>query len=191
MYNNFQDVMAKRTDNELVIIVSTERHKYQQVAIEAAEIEIEKRKINPAIIIELKEKVKVENSKKDSILLRKANIQNRIINQVIDFMAIAFLYSFIKIITFGTLKSEDGMDQLLFFVAYFFYYIYLENNYQQTLGKFYTKTKVVTLNGDKPSLKKIIARTLLRTIPYDLISFIIERNGFHDNISKTTVIEIE
>ena len=36
--------MSKRTDNELVIIVSTERPNYQQTAIEAAEIEFDKSK---------------------------------------------------------------------------------------------------------------------------------------------------
>lgn len=66
----------------------------------------------------------------------------------------------------------------------------MEQKYQQTLGKFFTKTKVVQLNGDKPKFHTIVRRTFLRTIPYDYISFFFDGKFFHDTNSRTLVINL-
>lgn len=187
---DFQHVMAERTDKELVIIVSTDRHKYQKAALDAAEIEIEKRKIDPVIITNLTEKVKVENSILESISSKKTPIKNRALNQVIDYSAIVLLCYLINFIISVISNLADDLQGLIFLIVYFSYYIYMEIIFQQTFGKLYTKTKVVTLDGDKPTLRQIITRTSLRIIPYDIISFFIEKNGFHDSLSKTTVIDM-
>jgi uncharacterized RDD family membrane protein YckC len=192
MENNFQEIMAQRTDDELIIIVSTERLKYQQPAIEAAENEIAKRNISNTIIDELKEKVLIENFTKETIAGYTTNLKNRATNQIIDFITIAILYKFVNYSLFILLGTpEEEVVVLSFIISYFGYYIYMESKFQQTLGKFYTKTKVVTLNGEKPKLINIVGRTFLRTIPYDPISFSSSKNGFHDSLSKTTVIDIK
>lgn len=188
---SFQQIMAERTVSELVIIVSTERFKYEKNAIEAAESEIEKRKINPALIHALKEKVQNENTITAVISAKSTNLQNRATNQIIDFIAIGILVTALKKIGILIFKLSEDIEPLIFVFAYIFYYVFMESKYQQTLGKFYTKTLVVTLNGKKSKIKSIIGRTLLRTIPYDIISFFFNKNGFHDSLSETRVIDIK
>jgi hypothetical protein len=58
------------------------------------------------------------------------------------------------------------------------------------LGKFITKTKVVTL-GEKPSINDIMRRTFCRLIPFDRLSFLFMENGIHDGLSNTRVIKVE
>ena len=62
-------------------------------------------------------------------------------------------------------------------------------NFRKLWGNFFTKTKVVNLNGEKPSLNDIIVRSFCRLIPFDRISFLFAKNGFHDGISNTRVIK--
>ena len=56
MNSDFKDVMSKRTDEELIKIVTVDRNKYQPLAIESAEEEIKNRNIDNAKI----EKVNAE-----------------------------------------------------------------------------------------------------------------------------------
>jgi uncharacterized RDD family membrane protein YckC len=59
----------------------------------------------------------------------------------------------------------------------------------KTIGKFITKTRVLTDGGQKPTLKTIIIRTLSRFIPFEMISCINERaHGWHNTLSKTIVL---
>ncbi|MFC5195237.1 hypothetical protein ACFPH8_07830 [Bizionia hallyeonensis] len=42
MENEFEQAMSERTDEELIKIVTLEKNRYKPIALEAAEIEIEK-----------------------------------------------------------------------------------------------------------------------------------------------------
>ena len=71
------------------------------------------------------------------------------------------------------------------------YFIILEYKIGRTIGKYITKTKVVTEIGEQPNLKSIIIRTFCRLIPFDSLSFLFkDGEGWHDTISKTKVINI-
>lgn len=48
-------------------------------------------------------------------------------------------------------------------------------------------TKVVMLNGSKPTTAVLFRRNLYRLIPLDVFSFLFGK-GFHDTISKTRVV---
>ena len=52
-----------------------------------------------------------------------------------------------------------------------------------------TKTKVVKMNGEKPTDGDIITRTFCRLIPFDRLSFLFVKNGIHDFLSKTKVVK--
>ncbi len=69
------------------------------------------------------------------------------------------------------------------------YYLLTEYKFQRTLGKVLTKTKVVSLTGDKPTLKQIIFRTLSRSIPFEYFSYLATVEGIHDKLSKTRVVK--
>jgi uncharacterized RDD family membrane protein YckC len=73
--------------------------------------------------------------------------------------------------------------------AFFGYYVIMETKYQKTIGKFITKTTVVTKDGAKPEIGDIVRRTFCRLIPFDRISFMFTKNGFHDRLSDTIIIK--
>lgn len=77
----------------------------------------------------------------------------------------------------------------LFSASFLIYYFVMEAVFQRTPGKFVTKTIVVNESGGKPKLSFIFFRTLCRLIPFDHISFLFVRKGFHDYLSNTTVVD--
>ena len=76
-------------------------------------------------------------------------------------------------------------------IAFLLYYLLLEYyNNGQTVGKKFSKTKVVNLKGEKPSFKAIFIRSLLRFNPVYIFSFLFGNEiGTHDMLSKTRVID--
>ena len=66
----------------------------------------------------------------------------------------------------------------------------MEYKYERTLGKFITKTIVLTKDGKKTKFSDILARTFCRLIPFDWLSYFFTSNGLHDRLSNTTVIKI-
>ncbi len=68
------------------------------------------------------------------------------------------------------------------------YYILSEFLWQRTIGKLLTKTKVVTISGDKPTFLQILGRTLSRSIPFEYLSYFVSMSGIHDRLSGTRVI---
>ena len=64
METSFDIVMSKKTNQELIVIVTADRKKYQESAINSAEREIEKRDIDKTIISEINKKIEIEKSEK-------------------------------------------------------------------------------------------------------------------------------
>jgi uncharacterized RDD family membrane protein YckC len=194
MENNFIKVMSNKTDEELIKIVTINRAKYQELAIEAAEKEIDLRKIDASQFEKITAKVEIENKVIKKIENNTVGSRIRFVNFLIDFIVIFLLYfiivpvieAFLPLVN-QTERAIYRIGSLVFFVA--LYYIPLEYGLQKTLGKIVTKTKVVTLEGNKPELIDIISRTFCRLIPFDRFSFFYSRNGFHDAISRTKVIK--
>ena len=81
---------------------------------------------------------------------------------------------------------------------FFLYYFICEFLWGKTLGKKICGTKVVTLDGSKPSAKTVAIRTFCRIIPFNFISFFFtdkDENGnmtrmWHDILSHTRVTRI-
>ncbi len=72
---------------------------------------------------------------------------------------------------------------------YFFSEILLKG---RTIGKYVTKTKVVTYTGEVPDVGAIFTRSLCRFIPFEAFSFLGQTGrGWHDSISDTYVVDIE
>lgn len=68
------------------------------------------------------------------------------------------------------------------------YFATLEGLFQRTLGKRLLGLQVTTLGGHTPALPQIMKRTLCRLIPFEPISNLSPEGGWHDTISKTTVM---
>jgi uncharacterized RDD family membrane protein YckC len=186
---DFKDVMSKRTEEELIKIVTIDRNKYQPLAIECAEQEIKIRNIDVSKIEEVKAKLTTRNEELKEFDSKKVSTLTRFIHFIIDSIV---CFIIVAILTFS-LNAKDDFQMLLgyiiFFASYISYYVFMENKYQKTIGKFITKTKVVKKNGTKPQVGDILIRTLSRLIPFDRISFLFTTNGFHDRLSDTTIIK--
>lgn len=191
---DFTSVMTTRTDEELIKIVTVQRSDYQPEAVAAAEKEIKLRNISLTDIESAKEQIRISDLQAKETETGTVSSIIRLIHFVVDTATILFSATIagyaISILSLGFLDGySDVIAPLLILALYFLYYIYLEYNYQTTLGKHLTKTKVVKANGQKPGLNDIIVRTLCRLIPFDRFSYIFTSNGFHDYLSKTTVIK--
>lgn len=79
---------------------------------------------------------------------------------------------------------------IYFLFIYFLYYLIFESLFGRTPAKFLTGTKVIDENENRPNLKTILIRNLSRLIPFDSFSFLMSDTGWHDSISKTSVINI-
>jgi uncharacterized RDD family membrane protein YckC len=180
MLNNddFSEIMFKKTDEELIKIVTTDKDLYLPLSVEAADNEIKKRGIDL---------LKIEAQR----ILKKNQVSSfiRFLNYFIDVIMIIFIISilgyYFKIFHNGHLTTS-GFFSL--FISYFFYYVIMEYSFQRTVGKFMTKTKVVTSEGERPEFYEIVVRTVCRFIPYDCYSFLYTDKGFHDYSSGTRVI---
>jgi hypothetical protein len=197
MENNFDDVMSKRTNQELIVIVSTDRSKYQQSAIISAEREIKKRNINKSIIDDAKitaDEQKIKNAFFENL---KATEQIRFLSVLIDVLVICLVVFIINygasfLLSFFDSPLNDFADFSISIMVYFTYFIFMENKFQQTFGNMIAKTKVVDNNGSKPSLKAILKRNLSRpiTIGRYATGFAFEGTPFLDRFSNTTIINI-
>lgn len=194
MKNNFTKVMSNKTNEELIKIITINSSKYQELALEAAQAEIDLRNIDTSKLEEIT--AKIESEKQIIQKIENSSVKSRIrfANFTIDFIVIFILFALIVPgfeqflpLTSRVELSMYRIGSLILFFA--IYYIYFEYKTQKTLGKIITKTKVVTFEGNKPELIDIVSRTFCRLIPFDRFSFLYSRNGFHDAISQTKVIK--
>ncbi len=195
MENEFKQVMSERTDEELIKIVTVERERYNPIAIEAAESEIEKRKLDISGFEQVIEDATIEKEQKQQVDLNIAGSVIRFLNYIIDFI-VAYLLVLVVFIILGIFITPFANDILgafltliIAFGTFLSYYAFMEIKFQKTVGKFITKTKVVKINGEKPNTSDIITRTLCRLIPIDGISYVFVKNGIHDYLSKTKVVK--
>jgi len=76
-----------------------------------------------------------------------------------------------------------------FFGTAMVYYTLLEGIFAKTPGKWFTRSRVVTLSGKRPNLAVILWRSLLRLTIIDLFFGPFLNGPLHDYASKTMVIE--
>ena len=132
-----------------------------------------------------------------------ASKEKRFVNSLIDtlcYYIIVVIFGILLGITFAILapqylyvfdENHPGLEYLVAFCIYSFYYITMETLTGRTVGKLITKTKVVDSNGNIPSFKAILIRTLCRFIPFDAFSYLgNDSSGWHDKFSKTMVVKV-
>jgi uncharacterized RDD family membrane protein YckC len=130
-----------------------------------------------------------------------ADKSQRIINLIFDLGAVLIIWIIFVMITvilgvYPTSPEDGGKPAsqqyfvLLCIPIYWGYYFFTEYKFQKTLGKLLTKTIVVNLDGDKPTAKEILIRTLSRNIPFEYLSYLLDVVGIHDHLSKTRVVKL-
>ena len=83
---------------------------------------------------------------------------------------------------------HSGATLLLVIIVMILYYLFFESLFARTPGKFIMNAKVVLMNGERPDFGHIFGRTLARFIPFDNLSVLIRRVGWHDSVSGTLVV---
>lgn len=114
----------------------------------------------------------------------KASKAKRFLHFVIDSIIIAVLYTFF-------LRDTENLNviSVIFqgLLLQFLYYFILEYTFKTTIGKFFAGTKVVGEDGTISH--NIFLRSLCRLIPFEPFSFLFGSQGWHDQFSKTVVID--
>ena len=119
----------------------------------------------------------------------------RLVNFIVDTLVWLILYFTIAyfldqyIVRFNSFLVNYVYSICLGLLTYLAYYMVMEFYFHKTLGKFITRTKVVSIDATKVSLKSIIKRSLSRLIPIDALYYIFSHNGLHDNLSRTKLIK--
>lgn len=148
---------------------------------------------------QLKSEYDAGKIKRETTLLT-ASLNKRFVNYLFDSL---FIFIFTFIVVFRVLFMlmaffPSGVNFNLgnyggYLVTYTFsivFYTVFETSTGKSPGKYITKTKVVTLTGEKPDFISILKRSLCRCIPFNAVSFLFTDNSFwHDSLSKTMVIE--
>ena len=115
-----------------------------------------------------------------------------------------FLTFLIDIVIYYTLSAVAGVfigifgdvnDNVLVYTTvytiYALYYIILEGTTGRTIGKMIMKTKVVTLDGEKPTFGQAFIRTISRFVPFEFISdWMDDSVMWHDKWASTRVVKI-
>ncbi len=111
-----------------------------------------------------------------------------IIGSIIGGVLIYFFPSYLYLLD----EENRFRDYMLGFIIGLIYYSFFEGFTGRSLGKFFTKTKVITEDGKKPNFGTIFVRSLCRHIPFNHFSFLgNDAVGWHDKFSKTRVVEID
>ena len=121
--------------------------------------------------------------KKKSMKGTKLRLVNFLIDTIIYFV---LLIIFVQVFRdFIDVKNVKWISALF----YFSYYFILEYFTGQTIAKILTKSKTISATeNNEYFLIRIIIRTLVRFIPFDILSYIFTSRGLHDIFSKTKVI---
>jgi uncharacterized RDD family membrane protein YckC len=195
MNSDFKSVMYQKSDDDLLNIVSVDREKYQEKALLAAEEEIKRRNLNtdkiPELISSHKEKIDKEEQTQSLAVSKGLRFFHYIVDLIIVYFLTLVLFIFLRF--FISVEENSNFESVIsisgFIGTFLFYYIYCESKYQKTIAKYLTKSKVVSINGEKPSQDEITKRTIARLIPFDNFSFLLKQSGLHDRISDTLVIK--
>ena len=122
-----------------------------------------------------------------------ASLPQRIVNLAIDTVA-QFVLVIALSILMGVFVSEETLDAMPSLVLQLgvplLYYVPLEQRYGRTLGKVVSRTRVDRMGGGRPGFGRAVARSLIRVVPFEPLSFVFAHRGWHDEWSGTRVVRL-
>lgn len=122
------------------------------------------------------------------------NKKTRFINFIFDSVIVGFFINLVIYLSYYlnnsyTIDETKEERKLIVLTCLTMYYILSESIFGVTIGKIITKTKVVGLSGEKPTIFQILIRSLCRLLPIDVISYLgWGSRGVHDIFSKTKLV---
>ena len=115
----------------------------------------------------------------------------RVGNYIIDWACYSIIYVIvINLVEYAYYYLFDEYimpPDVFFYLGYSTYYFVFEFFTGTTPGKRLTKTEVRNRYYEKPKMKAIVIRSILRVLPWDALSFLFGFTGMHDSLSKTSV----
>jgi uncharacterized RDD family membrane protein YckC len=124
-----------------------------------------------------------------------ASLGRRLANFIVDYLARGVLG-----LALGRVIAEVGIPvheyAVVFTIAftlftYMLYYVAFEAIFGFTIGKMVTGTRVVTVDGHRPTFLQILGRTAARFVPIEPFSiFGSTLCGWHDRWSGTRVVRL-
>nr|WP_314495049.1 RDD family protein [uncultured Chryseobacterium sp.] len=131
----------------------------------------------------------------------KASLGTRFVNNLIDtvmLIIINFIISFISVMTYNfTLirffyfYNNGGFLWDIFtgsLIAFIYFFLWENFSDGKTPGKYITGTVVISTDGEKPTTKQYLSRSLYRIIPFEAFTFF-GSDGWHDSMTDTRVID--
>lgn len=79
---------------------------------------------------------------------------------------------------------------IVYLLSYPAFYAFCEYKWQKTPGKYLSKSLVIDEYGNKPDLRSLILRSIIRLVPFESFSCFGDNysHGWHDRWSKTWVV---
>lgn len=123
-----------------------------------------------------------------------APLVKRFINYFIDVLVMVIITMQLKVIIpieMVQIAQNDQEHTMLLILGLFpLYYTLMEFLFGKTLGKFFTRTKVISTRGERLTFSQCLFRALCRFIPFEYFSGLIFKSVFwHDSIPGTLVVE--
>ncbi len=127
-------------------------------------------------------------------LMVLSNKRIRFLNWAIDTAICLIVFIILVRLSYvSNFLSQTELRKLkyLFLLFNFFYYLLFEYFLQKTPGKYISKSIVTDENGNKPAIKQLVFRTVVRFIPLEplFIFFSEDKSTLHDLLSKTKTIK--
>lgn len=125
---------------------------------------------------------------------RVASLPKRITNYIIDWVVI-YLFVFVvaslsNVVTVENNGQLSDTALMILFGGILLYYSLMEYQFGKTLGKFITRTRVISTTGNPLTFLQCAGRVLCRIIPFEAFSGLFTDGVFwHDSIPKTLVVE--
>ncbi len=110
--------------------------------------------------------------------------------RIVNFLIDTSIYGLIIYLFFSVFSQHIPLENVKWIgiLIYFLYYFMSEFFFGQTIGKWISKTRVVSItDNSKFYFWQILARTIMRFVPLDIISYIFTDRGFHDLVSLTKI----
>lgn len=120
--------------------------------------------------------------------------RTRLFNWLID-SSICLIIFLILLKIFSPVRPATtslGYLKYYFLLLNALYYFLFETLFGKSIGKFFTKTKIVSENDDPIKVKIILIRTFVRYIPFEPFTIFFDDDNYslHDKLSKTKLIQI-
>ncbi len=121
-------------------------------------------------------------------LLRFANYLIDILAFLLFFLIIMIILVLFQVDVVTFFDENPLLDRILSAFFYFAFMSFQEFIFKgRSIGKFITGTIAVTEDGSQMEIGKLLNRNICRLIPFDALSYF-GNTGWHDNISKTRVV---